>query len=271
MTVAFLLVTCCRDPSRTNILRQVVENIKQQVPQLLYSLTVLDNASTEPGVNELLTSTFRHVYQADQNVGFWSACHWWLTVELAKQPPKYVYVIESDMVHYAFDKLWTCASYLERHSDVGSVRLHEYSVANRNLYNKDTPQSNSRSNLWQSHTNRITGKPVELVHSDGDVWETTFLTQVPALNRYDAMVDVFNHLAQMGSFIEPDFQALYWQKYQKTGIVDGGIFNCDLNPHGTPGITGSWSDEKTLASLGYKPTRTASITPTDQYKVTCLV
>ncbi len=271
MSTAFLLVTCCKDPSRAEILNQVVENMKEKAPQLQYSVTVFDNASTEPGIADVLKGTFKHVYQSDQNVGYWSAIHWWLTEGLKELPPRYTYIVESDMMHYDFPKIWEAASYLERHPDVGSVRLHEYSVANRHLYNKDAPRPDSRSNLWQSHTNRLTGRPVEFVQREGSVWETTFLTQLPALNRYETMLDVFNELATVPAFTEPDFQRLYWQRYQKTGIVDGGIFNCDLNPYGSKGITGSWSSPEQLAKVGYHATRTASITPVDGYTVTKLV
>lgn len=273
MSTAFLLVTCCKEQSRFDVLTQVIENIKQQAPELLYLLTVFDNASTYPGTKELLTSTFSHVFQADNNVGYWSAVHWWLTQHPTNQefPPKYTYIIESDMMHYNFSKLWDAASFLERHSDVGSVRLHEYSVEDRYLFNKDAPQPNSKRNLWQSHMNRVTGNPVEIFAQDGDVWETTFLTQLPALNRYATLLDVFNELAKIGKFIEPVFQELYWQKYQKTGILDGGIFNCDLNPYDDPGVRGSWTSHEELAKLGYHPTRSAHIVPIDGYTVTKLV
>lgn len=269
MKVACLLVTCCLEPSRAEILSKVIGNLQDQAPELQPTLTVFDNASTEVGTIDVLADCFHNVYQADHNVGYWTAIDWWLS-HLADDPPPYTYIIESDMIHYAFDKLWTCADYLDSNPDVGSVRLHEYSVADKHLYDKDRPRRDSRRNLWQSHTNKVTGKPVRLDHSSGDVWSTTFLTQLPALNRYQTMRDVFAELRAMQRFTELDFQRLYWQRFPRTGILDGGIFNCDLNPYGAKAVTGSWTSEAELKRVGYQATRTAAIVSPDQYTVTRL-
>lgn len=264
--VAFLLVTCCLDWSRAAILSQVLDNLHEKLPELKGQLTVFDNASTEFDVNSL-TGTYV-VHQSDRNVGYWSAVDWWLK-SLANDPPDYVYVIESDMMHFdgAFKKICECADYLDANQDVGSVRLHEYSVAQKHLYNKDKPRKDSRRNLWQSHTNRVTGKHVIIDHSSGDIWSTTFLTQVPALNRYGSMVNCFDELSTLASFYESNFQELYWNQHQRTGILDGGIYNCDLNHYGSGAITGSWTDPNELKKLGYQQTRYASIVPREEYKV----
>jgi len=267
MTIACLLVTCCLEPSRSQILAEVVGNLQEQAPDLGPRLTVFDNASTEVGTIDVLRDCFEQVYQSDRNVGYWSAIDWWLR-HLEADPPTYTYIIESDMIHYGFNKLQACAEYLDVNSDVGSIRLHEYSVAERHLYNKDKPRTDSRRNLWQSHTNRVTGKAVKMDHSSGDIWSTTFLTQLPALNRFATMKEVFAELRARPRFSELDFQELYWQRYQRTGIVDGGIFHCNLNHYGTKSVTGSWTSESELKRLGYQTTRLASITPQDQYTVT---
>lgn len=266
MTTSFLLVTCCLEPSRAEILSQVIANLKQQAPDLALTLTVFDNASSEIGTVDALRDCFQNVYVSDHNVGYWSAIDWWLDM-LADDPPEYTYIIESDMIHYAWDKLPQCADWLDKTPDAGSVRLHQYSVAERHLYNKDAPQKGSHRNIWQSHTNKVTGKPVELVKSIGDIWSTNFLTQLPALNRYKTMCEVFHELRKLTSFTEIDFQRMYWEKFQQTGIIDGGIFNADAACYGSKTVTGSWSSEEELARTGYKSTRFASITPQSQYNV----
>lgn len=266
MKIAFLLVTCCLERSRSEILAQVITNLQEQAPELYPVLDVFDNASTEVGTIDVLKDCFNNVYQADRNVGYWTAIDWWLT-HLSVDPPAYTYIIESDMIHYDFKKIWTCADYLDVNPDIGSVRLHEYSVADRHLYNKDVPRSDSRSSLWQSHTNKMTGLPVQIEDPTGDIWKTTFLTQLPALNRYVAMKECFDGLREMPSFIEPDFQHLYWRRYKQTAILDGGIFNCNLNPYGTKGITGSWTTQEVLERTGYKATRVATLAPRESYTV----
>lgn len=270
-SVAVLLVTCCLEPSRLELLKQVIDNLKKQAPYLSITATVFDNASTEPGTRDQLRR-FSNVWYADRNVGYWSAIDWWLDW-MKDDPPQYTYIIESDMIHYGMDSmgmnvLECAAMFLDDHPELGAMRLHEYSVDNRHLFDKDAPRPDSRRNLWQSHTNKVTGQPVVLEHLGGSYWKTNFLTQLPALNRYPAMKACFDELAQRRSFTELDFQRLYHSLYPHVAILDGGIFHCDLNPYGSKGVTGSWTSPEELAKLGYQGTRFASITPRDQYTVT---
>jgi hypothetical protein len=266
--VEFLLVTCCREDSRAHILNEVVTNLKSQFPECASQVTVFDNASTVSGVRELLISNFDNVFSSDKNVGYWSAIHWWLN-HVKDSDSKYTYIIESDLIHYGFQSLWSCVEFLDKNDDVGSVRLHEYSIANRHLYNKDVPHKNSRRTLWLSHINKMTNKPVEIEETTSNlIYKTTFLTQLPALNRFSAMKIAFDVLQHMPHFSEIDFQRLYWEQYKKTAIFDGGIFNCDLTAYGRKVITSSWTPANELTMLGYQTTRFASITPLEQYVVT---
>lgn len=269
-SIAFLLVTCSKEPTRADILSKVVDNIRTHAPELLDTVTVFDNASTEEGTKELLCNTFSNVYQSDKNVGYWSAIDWWLENQHLN-PATYTYIIESDVIHYAFDKIWSCAKFLDRNLDVGSVRLLEYSIANRRFYNKDAPVPGSRISAWQSHTNKITGGHVYLEQGEDDVWRTTFLTQLCALNRYDVLLESFRQLRQLPKFSEFDFQKLYWQRYNVTGILDGGIFHGDLSVDLKQNAAiGSWTDPTKLKEMGYQPTRYASIVPQEEYTVSRL-
>lgn len=266
MKIAILLVTCCLERSRYDILKCVVDNLEWQDPNSTNYITVFDNASTVPETSELL-SRFTNVFRADRNVGYWTAIDWWLN-SMQSDPPDYTYIVESDMIHYDFKRLPECINFLDKHPEIGSMRLHEYSIENLHLYNKDAPLKNSRSNLWQSHTNKITGAPIAHQHVEDAFWATNFLTQLPALNRYDTMKRVFEKLRSVERFTELDFQRLYHEEYPLISIIDGGIFNCDLNPYGTKIITGSWTSPKELEKLGYSPTRQALIVANNQYMVT---
>ena len=268
MKLELLLVTCCLEQTRYDLLEKVVENLESSLSLIEnYNLTVFDNASIIETTIPLLTTRFNNVYQSDKNVGFWSAISWWLE-SLSKDPPSYTYIVESDMLHFNMHLLNHCVSFLDTHSDVGSVRLHEYSIKDWNLYNKDCPIKDSKKNRWQSHTNRVTGKKISWTKTESDlIWETNFLTQLPALNRYETMNDIFENLKKMGSFTEPDFQSLYHQKFPKISILDGGIFNCDFSACGTKVISGSWTDVNKLKDLGYKTTRIDNIVPKTEYNV----
>jgi hypothetical protein len=276
---AILLVTCCLEPSRYEVAKQVFANIRDNCPpEWVNNITVFDNASTYLGVGEI-RSTFQNVYRADHNVGYWSAIDWWLNHLEKESPwpvgdqtftPKYTYIIESDMIHYGAHRLADCVKFLDAHDDIGSVRLHEYSIENMRFYNKDAPIPGSRSNLWQSHVNKATGQSIVHNQVEGPFWRNNFLTQLPALNRFATMKKVFDLLAQCPQFTEFDFQQMYHVEYPEISIIDGGIFNCDLNPYGTKVVTGSWTDPKVLKQLGYQNTRFASIAPRSQYTVTRL-
>lgn len=264
---AILLVTCCLEETRRQLTQQVFENIRVSCPaDWLTRITVFDNASTFLNVDDI-KGTFKNVYRSDRNVGYWTAIDWWLS-HIESTQPKYTYIIESDMLHYDAAALDSCVKFLDDHPDIGSIRLHEYSIKDWRLYNKDVPRSDSRRNLWQSHTNKVTGESVVHEHVEGLFWKTNFLTQLPSLNRYATMKLCFDQLRMLQRFSEVDFQRFYHDNHSKIAIIDGGIFNCDLNPYGTSGITGSWTNLDVLNRLGYQSTRSASIVPRDQYTVT---
>jgi hypothetical protein len=273
VSTEILLVTCCLEKSRHDVLEKVVRNLLVDCPpEWSHQMTVFDNASTYPGTQELLKG-FSNVYRADHNVGYWTAIDWWLgrLAGDSNRAPDYAYVIESDMVHHYADGLKRAEGFLDRHPDLGAVRLHEYSIRDMHLYDKDRPTELSRSSLWQSHTNKATGQAVRHVQAEDDFWRTNFLTQLPALNRFAALEKCFDSLRAAGQFTELDFQRLYHQQYPEIALLDGGIFSCNLNPHGAPGVTGSWTGAGELKRLGYKPTRVASIVPRGEYTVERLV
>ena len=267
--VVFLLVTCSMEPMRANVLRNVVENIITVAPVLYNVLTVFDNASTEPDTLEVLNGlnrNFAPVFRASENVGYWSAIDWWLD-SMNESPPKYTYIIESDVIHYDFNKLRNCVDYLDIHNDVGSVRLLEFSVKNKQFYNKDARVEGSRVSAWQSSTNKATGERIVINHDEGDLYKTTFLTQLCALNRYETMLETFKRLRGFQKFSELDFQKLYWEKYKSTGLLDGGIFHAELTAAKNNLPTGSWTPIDELKRMGYLPSRFASITPQNEYTV----
>ncbi len=269
--IAFLLVTCCKEPTRTAILRQVLANLDSEAPGLLHSpgITVFDNDSTEISVAELRVHC-TNVCRSDRNVGYGSAIDWWLE-SLAADPPTYTYIIESDVLHHDFIKLWNCADYLDRHPDVGSVRVHEYRHAERQFYDKDRPIPGSRISAWQSTRNKVNNKPIIVELDEGEIYRTSYLTQLCALNRYATMRDVFLELRQQPTFTELDFQRLYWARYTATGLLEGGIYTAELSTDVQHNAAiGSWTSTEDLKKMGYFPSRVGSIVPTDQYTVTRL-
>ena len=266
----YLFVTCCLEESRAEVVRDVIDNLVENKELLGDNLTVFDNGSTVDWVVPELQKHFECVCVSDQNVGYWSAIHWWLNN--VKQSD-FTYIIESDMIHYALEKIRTAEQFLAQNPDVGAVRLHQYEVANKHLYDKNRPRPDSKRNIWQSHVNRVNNKKVfhTLALKDGDVeiYTNNFLTQLPALNRTKMMIDAFNELATRKSFSEFDFQKLCWERYQRNAIIDGGIFHCDGGSYGRKVVTGSWTDPQELQRIGYRNTRVSEIVDPTSYVVTC--
>lgn len=261
------------------MLQPVVESIQANLLPYVDqgSFNVFDNASTIDGTTDFLKETFLNVYRADKNVGYWSAIDWWLNYLFEKgDTPKYVYIIESDLVHFedAFSRLQNAVKFLDDNSQYGSSRLYEWTYNERHLYDKDRPVAGSKCGAWRSHTNYVTGERVEIFRTNNDgVCGTTFLTQLVAINRYDIMRYAFEQLSQRERFVEPDFQRLYYDRYSElinqrplTAIIEGGLFHCNLGTYGTRSITGSYTSPDNLAKLGYLTTRVASIVPRAQYK-----
>lgn len=265
----FLFVTCCLEPSRANVLKPVIENLVENQKIFGNGLTVFDNGSTIDWVVPTLKEKFERVVVADRNVGYWTAIDWWLN---NVEQDEFTYIIESDMIHYDAEKLEACVEFLTKHPDVGSVRLHKYSVDDSHLYDKDRPQQGSYRNIWQSHVNRVTRDRIEhvLAHeSEGvKIYTNNFLTQLCALNRTATMKSTFDSLKKQPTFSEADFQRLYWESYEKTAILDGGLFHCDLGSFGKDVVTGSWTDTNTLNRIGYQNTRQGKILAPSVYNVT---
>lgn len=273
----FVMVTCSLDETRAAVLEKVVANVVQKCipvrPSMLDNLLVVDNASTVPGTRELLASCFRHVYAVDRNVGYWTAVDWALRegpALLGRGDYRYVYVIESDMVHYDFHRLPDAESFLTLNPDIGAVRCQEFSISERALYDKNKPLPQSRRWAWQSHTHRFTGRPISHWPSTSPgVYETDFLTQLPALNRLSIIKAAFKELSCHDSFDETDLQRFCFEHHTVNALLDGGIYHARLGTDvDGPCVTGSWSPQSVLQATGYRATRTGWIDPPDTYCVT---
>lgn len=262
----FVLVTCSLDPTRDRVLRAVIENLAECSrvrPGFMDDLLVIDNASTVPGTVEALKARFPSVWRVDRNVGYWTAIDWALRSHpglLRAEPHRFFYVIESDMVHYALERLVQAEAFLDTRQDVGTIRCQEYSVAERALYDKGSPCKASRTWAWQSHVHRFTGRRIEHRPSDvPGIYETDFLAQLPALNRLSVLARVFENLRRRPSFTEPDFQRLCFDEHPVNALLDGGIYHCRLGAQHSGTVTGSWTPAEALQAAGYHETRRGKI------------
>jgi len=226
----YLMVTCCREPTRLAILQNVVQNFKEQFSDNFQrDLIVFDNASNDETV-ALLKDTFQNVYRSEVNVGLWNAIDWTLQnhEQVLGRAYKFIHVMESDHRYYDPDKLVVCERVLTT-SQATAIKCHDYSVKNRHLYDKDRQQEGSHTDCWIRHTNVVTGKPVTLdlfTQDEGaDIYTTNFLVNLHNVLRIDAMKQVFDKLRAMDNFDEQSFQREFHQLNACTLLLDGGCFD----------------------------------------------
>lgn len=264
-----LLVTCCLEQTRFDILKQVVEDVTAKGIGG-DDLLVFDNGSTVPGTRELL-SRFKHVMIADENYGFWSAIHYALQNYSQLMGAQYplVYVVESDEIHYAYDKMETCERFMISHPEFGSMRLQEFSVTESWLYDKTRPVPESRRWAWTRLENFFTGQRATFEQVEPSFYATNLSPQVCALNRMDFMLDAFDHLVTLKKLAEVDFQRKYFERYAQTALLDGGMFHAKAS-FDAEVMTGSHSEAGKMANVGYRSTRFDSIVPVDQMHVRLL-
>lgn len=262
-----VLVTCCLEDTRTEILSEVMKSLHSSCEYPYNDTIVFDNASLQYLWEQLAASDvlnkFPYIFRAKENYGYWSAVNWALNNHQSILGKRYefVYVIESDMIHVSYDKLNIAENFLVDSTDIASVRLQEFVVAEKHLYDKLSPQRESRRYAWTRLSNHFTGKPAHFA-ADAKyttVYRTNLAPQVPALNRMSFMREAFEILEKKEKISEVDFQEVYFKKYSETAVLDGGIYNCSKNTEDVV-LTGSYTDTQKLHEIGYRTTRVDQIT-----------
>lgn len=262
----FLLVTCSRDTSRRDLAIQVTRNVVQLLANLNIAdrLIIFDNASTYPDHLNLLPPGIR-VCQSSQNIGYWSAIKWVLDHinELASFNSAFIYIIESDLIHWDFSALGECERFLNAESRVSSVRTQEFSVKHRWRYNKRLqflPFHVERSQV--SLKNVITGESATFERAQGfsRLFISNLHPKLPALHRVPLLSSVFERLACKASFTEADFFAEAINEKPLVGVLDGGLYHSLTSWSDRASvISGSYGSVKQLADAGYHSTRACRI------------
>jgi hypothetical protein len=260
------------EKSRFDVAKQVIETLKSEQKRIDRTiendLIVFDNGSTYPGSVEMLTSNFKasQIFRSSTNEGYWSALSWvFNNLKVIKHDWKkynFVHVIESDHTYYALEKLVDCEMALKSFPGMGCVRMQEYSVKDKALYDKTLNLSNGRRYSWVSHISHVTGQPIEcekIASFHGpqfhEFYSSNFLSCLHSLNRISLVTDVFDVLSKREGFSENDFQKMIHDVYTNNLVLDGGTFHAKLgftldNPSV---LSGSWSNDQ--KAKGYKTTR----------------
>ncbi len=267
--VGFVLVTCSRDHEREVLAMRTVQNLAEQLASVSqeHQLITFDNDSVFKGHLSFLPIASQ-LCQCDRNIGYWAAIDWLLnnTDSPLNKGLDYIYIIESDLIHYDIHRLADCVDFLDRHPDHGCVRTQEYSVRWRWRYHK----KNHRLPFYKARSavaayNGATREPIRFGSYDQEtgIYESTFHAKLPALNRLKAMQKIFQKLKATEEVNEHQFMLLHHELYQKTGVLDGGIFYSMANDPKQNKTAGSYISEKETKKIGYFSTRERGQFPKD--------
>ena len=187
---------------------------------------VFDNASKiDSTISEL--KKYPLVLKSSKNVGYWSAVSWCLENYRNFFDAKfdYVYIIESDMLHYKFGKLQEAVAFLDENKDVGSVRTQKFSKVFKAFYSKESILSS-----FTHDAIRLTSYPsgekawFKKAASFKHIYLSNLHGKIVGLNRLDIMEEIFESLRDRSTVSEADYFAEYFQRYRHTGVLNGGIF-----------------------------------------------
>lgn len=265
-----LLVTCSMDETRRDLAHQVVKNLADKLPQagLNSHFILFDNASKFKDHLSLVPAG-AHIIQSPENIGYWSAIKWVLenAEKVTGRAYKYIYMVESDLYHEDFKALEICEKFLDQNNQASCVRTQEFSVRYKWRFDKALkylPFHVVRSEITLK--NLATGERAWFKPSGfRNIYTSNLHAKLPALNRIEALVKVFEKLSAYENFSEGDFFAEMVKLYPHIGVYDGGLFySIYSRVHKNPGVSGSYSSEKALAEIGYQQTRYSKIVATPQ-------
>lgn len=267
MKTLYIMITCCLEQGRKDILKHVVDNLITQAnfDEINSNFIVFDNASTMDGIIDLL-SPFNCVLRSNKNVGYWTALRYIANFASSNfVMPKYVYSIESDCVHDRIERIKECEEFLDVNPDVGMIRTQEFIVSKSQLYDKDKPRPDSRIYAWQRQTNRFrNNERVFFEHTSGNIYKTNFTPVVCGLSRFSVFSAALEHLSHMPNMSEADYQGFVDSQYSRVGLYDHGLFNSKLSFMNINTVAGSRPN--TLVP-GYRSTQHDKIDADGSYTV----
>jgi len=260
--VCFWMVTCNKEPGRFSLLRSVTETLKSDPdwPNWEDDFFVFDNASDFEGSRSFLEENYKQTFWSQKNYGYWSAVNW-LCKKSDEMGYKFIYLIESDCVHYDIARVRYAHEYLSQNPDIGMVRMAKFSVDDRHLYDKRNPQPNSNTDDWCVQYNMFSQKNGEFEKTNvKDIFKTNMVAKVGGFHRISHLSTVMKSLAGK-RFSEIDFQREFFNICPENALLDGGLCDSSLSAKMRE-CAGSYLEENN--PLGYIPTRTGNITPYEE-------
>jgi len=224
-----LLILCSMTEDRYEIAKKVINSIAIFFEKTGCKLWVLDNGSKYTIKQESYPQGTTVISLAN-NIGYWGALHWFLNSNvspISKTNKQYLYIIESDNIHYDIFKLKEVVNFMESNCDINCVRVQEFSIRNRLLYSKEAkylPFRKSRSLV--SLRNHITGEKGKFWRTSKNcpVYFSNLHSKLPSVLRLEILKLTFQRLAELDTFNEKDFYMAMNSFSSTIGVLDSGIY-----------------------------------------------
>ena len=224
-----LLILCSMTKDRYEIAKKVINSISIFFETTGCKLWVLDNGSKYK-IDENSFPRGTSIINLGNNIGYWGALHWFLNSNLSpiyQTEKKYLYIIESDHIHFDIFKLHDVVNFMESNLDINCVRVSEFSVKNRLFYSKEAKLLPFRKNRsLVSLINHITNEKAKFWRTSKDcqVYFSNLHSRLPSVLRLEVLRIVFQQLAELDNFDEKDFYRAMHSFTDTIGVLDSGIY-----------------------------------------------
>ena len=257
--VLILLVVCSMESERNELAIRTIQNLNKLMKRIEIKLVVFDNGSTIKNYRRFLP-TNSELIESPINLGFWSAIYWVLNQDRLRQ--KYIYIIESDLVHTSLVELQDLKEFLDSNSQINCVRTQEFSNKMRWRYNKNLkflPFHKTRSEIILK--NYVTNEKAWFRKSKNirNIYISNLHAKIPAFHRWENLRKNLQKLSKMENFTEGDFFQFAYQESKLVGIHIPGLYYSLSSRKNAKTIPASSYLEKSNTANIYKSSRFSTI------------
>ena len=254
---------------RYEIAKKVINSISDYIETSGCKLWVLDNGSKYT-IDKNNYPKGTTVINLENNIGYWGALHWFLNSNISpivRSKKKYLYIIESDHIHFDIRKLEKVVNFMESNVNINCVRVSEFSVKYRLWFSKEAkylPFRKKRSLVSLiNHVTREKGK-FWRTSNNCPVYFSNLHSRLPSVMRLEILRLTFQRLAELDNFNEKDFYSVMHSFSSIIGILDTGIYYPASSKANSRSVqSGSYGMNYFGGMNNYLATRVSSISNSD--------
>lgn len=264
-----LVVLCSMSKDRFRIAKSVIRSLQSLENSVNCNFIIIDNGSKYTLQQSELPGGSTYIAMPT-NLGYWGILHWAMYSKfspLTDSFPEYIYIVESDHIHFAPNKLNDVLESLDSYPHIYCARVAEFSVRYRYFYSKESrllPFKKKRSLV--STRNAITKQKTSFVpiEENSVIYLSNWHARLPSVFRYVALRESFRQLALLPSFTEHHFFEIMHNQSNHILVLDRGIFYPASSASNSKNVlSGSWMQNYNGKTEGYQPTRIAKLVPAE--------